>query len=159
MLGTPPDAPLTYVKAAGATIRTLAVSAILGRLTVRSAVSRIALTVLGLRPDTPLSPFFGKARFVLLVDPETEALSFLTNRGWSSEWMRHAIAGTGAARLLCSYIDPASLAHLVNARIDVRLGPCSRPAMDLIGAFPTLPRALRDDGSWPPLPADDHPAP
>ena len=104
-------------------------------------VSRTALTVHGFSPDSPLSPFFGKARYVLVVDSDDNPLSFTRNRTWTSNWVCSAIAEADVERLICGFIDDESLHQLQESSNDVRVGPCSRPAINLIWDFVELPCA------------------
>ena len=88
-------------------------------------MAKIAFTVARNEDDTPLSPFFGKARWILVVDPATGRISYIRNRCWTSAWVfatAYAVDG-----LACAYIDSAALRRLTEAGIDVRLASCPRP--------------------------------
>lgn len=109
-------------------------------------MSRTALTVHGFRPDSPLSPFFGKARYVLIVDSGETPISFTQNRAWTQDWVCRTIAKADVERVICGFIDSDSLQLLQEASIDVRVGPCSIPAIHLLQEFTDLPRAEKPGG-------------
>ena len=113
---------------------------------------RTALTVHGFNLEAPLSPFFVKARCILIFQPwlilqpgqvfqpEELPLSLTRNCTWTRDWVCQAIADADVERAICGFIDSDSLYRLRYASIDVRLGPCSKPAMDLVAEFSRLPR-------------------
>ena len=111
---------------------------------------RIALTVHSSRPDAPLSPFFGKARGLLVIDQEGSEQAFLPNLGWNGEWVCATLFAHDVKRLICAYIDGKSSRRLDRAGIDARLAPCSQPALGLVARFDGLPKAT---GNLPPGPA------
>ncbi len=108
---------------------------------------RIALTVHHARPDAHLSPFFGKAQGLVVLDPALSERIYLPNAGWSADWVCATLLSSGVRRLICSYVDGRSMRRLGRAGIDVRLGPCSRPAESLVDRFRHLPAAV--DGLRP----------
>lgn len=110
----------------------------------------VALTVHHARPDAPLSPFFGKAQGLVILDPALPERTYLPNAGWSADWVCVTLLASGVRQLICSYIDRRSMRRLGRANIDVRLAPCSRPAVSLVDQFQHLPAAA--DG-LPPGPA------
>ena len=111
---------------------------------------RIALTVHHARPDAHLSPFFGKAQGLVILDPALSDRIYLPNAGWSADWVCATLLSSGVGRLICSYVDGRSMRRLGRAGIDVRLAPCSQPAVSLVDQFQRLPTAA--DGR-PPGPA------
>ena len=104
-------------------------------------MAKIAFTVARNEDDTPLSPFFGKARWILVVDPATGRKSYFRNRGWTSEWACATVLAYAVDGLVCAYIDSAALRRLTEAGIDVRLASCARPVNELVAAFAQLPPA------------------
>lgn len=104
-------------------------------------MARVALTVHSDHPDAPLSPFFGKAQGLVILDPTVPERAFLPNVGWSADWVCEALFASGVRRLICSYIDDRSMRRLDRAGIDVRLAPCSQPAKSLVDQFPRLKTA------------------
>ena len=104
-------------------------------------MAKIAFTVARNHDDTPLSPFFGKARWILVLDPATGGKSYIRNRSWTSEWVCAAVLAHAVDGLACAYIDPAALRRLTVAGVDVRLAPCARPATELATVFARLPPA------------------
>ena len=75
-------------------------------------MAKIALTVARNEDDTPLSPFFGKASWLLVVDPATGCKSYIRNRGWTSEWMCATALAYAVEGLGCAFVDRAALARL-----------------------------------------------
>ena len=104
-------------------------------------MAKIAFTAARNEDDTPLSAFFGKARWLLVVDPETGQKSYIRNRCWTSEWVCATALACGVDALACAYIDSAALRRLTEAGIDVRLASCARPVTELVAAFARLPPA------------------
>lgn len=111
---------------------------------------RMALTVHSARPKAPLSPFFVKAQGLLFLDADLAEQAYLPNTGWSADWVCETILASGVRRLICSYIDACSMRRLDRAGIDVRLGPCSQPAVNLVDQFQHLPKVAH---GLPPGPA------
>ncbi len=103
-------------------------------------VSYVALMVRSDTPEAALSPLFAKAGWILFVEPATDSRALVRNRGRSSDWVCQEVLCRGARRLACGFIDPTALGRLTAAGVDVRLGPCSVPALELIERFATLPR-------------------
>ena len=103
-------------------------------------MAKIALTVSRNEDDTPLSPFFGKARWLLVVDSATGRKFYIRNRGWTSEWMCATTMALAIDGLVCAYIDGGALRRLTGRGIDVRLASCARPVTELTEAFERLPR-------------------
>lgn len=100
----------------------------------------IALTVRHGDLEARLSPFFAKAGGILFVNPTGEAAEYVPNRRGSSAWVCDQILRRGARKVIAGFIGTSAARRLAEAGIDVRLGPCSVPAGDLIGRFHTLPR-------------------
>ena len=116
----------------------------MGMFAFRSIMAKIAFTIARNEDDTPLSPFFGKARWLLVLDPATGWKSYIRNRGWTSEWMCATALAYAVDGLVCAYIDSAALCRLTEAGIDVRLASCARPVTELVAAFARLPPATEE---------------
>lgn len=112
---------------------------------------RVALTVHNASMDAPLSPFFGKAQGLVILAPAFPERTYLPNAGWNADWVCATILASGVRQLICSYIDGRSMRRLSRAGIDVRLAPCSRPAMSLVDQFQRLPTAADGLPSGPAL--------
>ncbi len=102
---------------------------------------KVALVVHHARPDAPLSPFFGKAQGLVFIDPAFPERTYLPNVGWSADWVCATLLASGVRRLICSYVDDRSMRRLGRAGIDVRLAPCSQPAVSMVVQFQRLPTA------------------
>ncbi len=113
-------------------------------------MARVALTVHSSRPDAPLSPFFGKAQGLLVIDQQGSEQTFLPNLGWNADWVCATLFAHEIKRLICAYIDGKSARRLDRAGIDARLAPCSQPALGLVARFDWLPKAI---SGLPPGPA------
>ena len=101
----------------------------------------VALTVVGRNLQSPLSPLFAKARWIARIEPDSDSLIYLANEERTKEGICDLLLERQIARLICGFIDPPSHRRLVAAGIDVRLGPCSVPALALIRRFDKLPPA------------------
>ena len=84
-------------------------------------MAEIAFTVARNQDDTSLSPFFGKARWILVVDPATGLKSYIRNRGRTSEWVRASALAYAVDGLACAYVANAALRRLTEAGVDMRL--------------------------------------
>lgn len=99
---------------------------------------KVAFVVHPARLDAPLSPFFGKAQGLVILDPALPERTYLPNEGWNADWVCVTLLANGVRQLICSYIDGRSMRRLDWAGIDVRLAPCSRPAVSLVDQFQRL---------------------
>ncbi len=101
---------------------------------------RLVLIVLRADETTPLPPFYGRAGWLLRVD-RSEQFTFIRNFGGTAKWVSRTVIDSEAEGLICAHVDADALTHLTAAGIDIRLGPCSVPAIELVGRFAELPRA------------------
>lgn len=92
----------------------------------------------------PLSPFFERARWLLVFETESGVATWIPNRGSSGARLADRIVNAGAGAVVCGWIDGHSLARLGNAGVTVRLGPCTRPALSLAQSLAELPLARRN---------------
>ncbi len=110
----------------------------------------IALTVRHGGLDAKLSPFFAKAGGILFVNPAAGDIDFVPNRCGSSAWVCDEILGRRVRRVVTGFIGASAARRFEEAGIDVRFGPCTVSANDLIARFHTLPRvAGQSVGSIP----------
>ena len=107
----------------------------------RCNMAKLAFTVARNDDHTPLSPFFGKASWLLIFDSSTSRNSYIPNRGWTSEWVCATALAYAVDGLTCAYIDEGALRRLTGAGVDVRLASCVPPVTELIAAFEHLPLA------------------
>jgi predicted Fe-Mo cluster-binding NifX family protein len=101
--------------------------------------SLVALTVCADGLDAPLSPFFGLAPWVMVMNPRDEAVQWLRNAESSAAYMIELICGQAPALAICGHIPDQAALALVDAGIELRIGPCSVPARSLIPLAATLP--------------------
>lgn len=106
----------------------------------RAGDALTALTVLSPEPNAPLSPFFAKAPWVALLEPTSKSIDHFCNEGWTSAWMCDRLATAGVSRLICGFIDRAGHDALVASGVDVRVGACRGPALQLVACFYELPK-------------------
>jgi len=100
---------------------------------------KYVLTVQSQKARTPLSPFFGRARWLMAVANDGRGLQMIPNRDLTARFVVDQIIRLTPQTVICGYIDPKSAALLLKAGIDLRLGPCSVPASELIQSAVTLP--------------------
>jgi len=101
--------------------------------------SPVALTVCANGLDTPLSPFFGLAPWLMVLDPKGAAPVWLRNSESSVAYMVELIRGQGPSLAICGHIPGDAALALIAAGIELRVGPCSVPARSLIPIAATLP--------------------
>ena len=97
----------------------------------------------------PLSPFFAKARWLLVFDTTTGVATWIPNREASGPRLADRILEVGADPVVCGWIDRLSLARLRDAGVVVRLGQCTLPALSLAGSLAELPIARALTGKLP----------
>ena len=101
--------------------------------------SPVVLTVSADRPDARLSPFFGLAPWVMVVEPQAAAHVWLRNMGGNVAHVVELIREQAPALAICGHIPADAALLLVEAGIELRIGPCSVPATSLIPLAATLP--------------------
>jgi len=102
---------------------------------------RTALTIRNSPSGPVLSPFFAKCQFVLFVEPDGAAQEWIRNFEGRSDVLAAWILGGDVRRVICGFIDRAAAAALIRAGLDVRIGPCDLPVIQLLSLFESLPRA------------------
>lgn len=89
----------------------------------------------------PLSPFFGRSRWLVCIDTESGREVWLDNRHRGAVATAGAAIRFGAERLVCTWINADSLRLLQIAGIDVRLAPPTMPASAALACADRLPQA------------------
>ncbi|HEX9645932.1 MAG TPA: hypothetical protein VGB88_00440 [Alphaproteobacteria bacterium] len=116
--------------------------------------SPVVLTVGANRLDARLSPFFGLAPWVMVVEPLVAAPVWVRNTGGNIAHVVDLIRAQAPALAICGHIPADAALLMVEAGIELRIGPCSVPATSLIPLAATLPtpniapmRSTRGPGS------------
>jgi predicted Fe-Mo cluster-binding NifX family protein len=86
-------------------------------------MGKIGCTVLINRDDSPLSSHFGKAKWVMIADPETGAAEFEQNHGLNGRAVVEILARHGCSDAIFAEIGPGALSHLQQAQIKPWFGP------------------------------------
>ncbi len=97
------------------------------------------MTVLNDTPEAPLSPFFGRAPWIAFVDLATGRRTLTANAQRSTAFVVGHILQIRPQLVICGYVDHESASRILEAGIDLRLGPCSVPASALLKRVYTLP--------------------
>ena len=95
-------------------------------------MGRIALTVLKQDPDSRLSPHFGKAKWVLVHDPETGTATVHRNEGLDGRAAVDLMSAAGCTDAVLSGIGGGALGHLRRAGIRGWYGPPELGAAELL---------------------------
>ena len=95
-------------------------------------MSKIACTVLLNRETSPLSPHFGKAKWVMISDPETGATEFEQNHGLNGRAIVDILVRHQCSDAIFAEIGPGALSHLQQARINAWFAPQNVPAPEVI---------------------------
>lgn len=103
-------------------------------------LSPVALTVCADGLDAPLSPFFGLAPWVMVLEPEPGEPRWLRNTGGSADFVIELIRVQAPALVICGHVPDVAALHLIEAGIELRIGPCSVPAKNLIPIAASLPQ-------------------
>jgi predicted Fe-Mo cluster-binding NifX family protein len=104
--------------------------------------SIVAMTVLAKSNESRLSPFFGLAPWLLLHQTPSDELRLIPNEGRTVENMVALIRDISPNTLICGHIPTEVAADLSSAGIEVRIGPCSVPARDLVPRAASLPQPV-----------------
>jgi len=95
-------------------------------------MSKVACTVLLNRETSPLSPHFGKAKWVMIVDPQTGASEFEQNDGLNGRAVVDILVRHQCSDVIFAEIGPGALLHLQQAGIKAWFGPQGVPAPELM---------------------------
>lgn len=101
-------------------------------------MSKLAVLLDRMDESAPVSPFFAKARWLLVFEEETGVWVWLRNRDGDGEWLRQQVIRSGADVLVCGWIDAESSAALTAAGVLVRQVPRNQEALSLLGAGPEV---------------------
>lgn len=80
-------------------------------------MSKIAFMTLLNREDSTLSPHFGKAKWMMIVDQENGVPTFFQNTGLNGRAVVEVLAANGCADVVFSGIGEGALRHLQAANI------------------------------------------
>lgn len=107
-------------------------------------MSRIAFMTLLKRPDSKLSPHFGKAKWVMIVDQDGGVPTFVQNIGLNGHAVVDILAAHGCTDVVFSEIGAGALRHLQAANIRGWFGSVELPVPDLLQKLRRreLPEAL-----------------
>lgn len=97
------------------------------------------MTVLTDKPEAPLSPFFARAPWIAIIDVATGQRILTPNRPRSIAFVVDQIFRIRPQLVICGYVDHESASRILEAGMDLRLGPCSVPASTLLQRVHTLP--------------------
>jgi len=103
--------------------------------------SRIALLMGEKEDGASLSPFFVWAPWVMVEDPTWREPLWLQNTKCTVEHLQGLLLSQKPDFVVCGYVPSEAVETMREAGIDVRLGPCSVPARELINQVRSLPRA------------------
>jgi predicted Fe-Mo cluster-binding NifX family protein len=95
---------------------------------------RIALAVLLNRPNSVLSPHFGKAKWIMIRDEDGQ-VSFEQNTALNGRAVVELMVKQGCTDAVFSHIGPGAFAHLEKAGIQGWLGPADMPVQELLEAL------------------------
>ncbi len=99
----------------------------------------IALIISADAEDAPLSPFFAMAPWLMLVPAREEPPVIQRIERLEAGSLTDLITGLMPRQVICGHIPPDAAEKLLDKGIDVRVGPCSVPAISLISRAHVLP--------------------
>ncbi|MDP6012462.1 MAG: hypothetical protein QF629_02795 [Alphaproteobacteria bacterium] len=100
---------------------------------------KVALLVSDEADNAALSPFFSLAPWLMLVRSHGERPVIQRIDDHDSEGLISFIAGLAPALMICGHIPSDAAKRFTDAGIDVRVGPCSVPAISLVTRAHVLP--------------------
>lgn len=95
-------------------------------------MGKIAFTTLLKRDDSALSPHFGKAKWILIVDRETGHAAFEQNTELNGRAVVEIMARHGCSDAIFTQIGSGALQHLHLAGIRGWIGPADQPVPELL---------------------------
>lgn len=101
--------------------------------------SHVALTTSTDAADARLSPFFSLTPWVMLIATDGGAPVTLRNVHFNAGHVIDLIASWSPRLVICGHVPAAAAGTMRDAGIEVRIGPCSVPAVSLIDRAHTLP--------------------
>jgi predicted Fe-Mo cluster-binding NifX family protein len=94
-------------------------------------MKKLGLTVLKETPDSPLSPHFGIAKWILIYEPETEGTTFVRNEGLTGKAVVDQLVRHGCTDAIFASIGDGALRHLDAAGIRGWYGDGDQPPVEL----------------------------
>ena len=94
-------------------------------------MSKIAAMTLLDREDSSLSPHFGKAKWIMIRDPQQSCWHFLLNQALNGKGVVEELLRQGCTDVICSEIGAGAVENLKRAQIHGWLAPASVPASQL----------------------------
>ncbi len=98
-------------------------------------MGKIGCTVLLNQETSPLSPHFGKAKWVMVFDPQTGKSEFEQNHGLNGRAVVDILVRHQCSDVIFAEIGPGALNHLQQFGIKSWFGPQEVPAPELIQKF------------------------
>jgi len=98
-------------------------------------MSKIGMTLLKESWDSPLSPHFGKAKWVLVYDTESEQQHFERNRGLNGRAVVDIMAAHGCTDAIFTHIGAGALRHLREAGMAGWYGAAGVPASEVLARW------------------------
>ncbi len=92
---------------------------------------RIGFPLLKAEEHSPLSPHFGKAKWVGTYDTETRAMRFVRNTGLTGRFVADAFAQAGCTHAVLTRIGAPALEHLAAYGIQAFWGDADASALTL----------------------------
>ena len=92
---------------------------------------KLGLTVLKEDPQSPLSPHFGMAKWIMIHDPTSGASSFVRNTGLNGRAVVEELVRHGCTDAIFASIGDGALRHLDAAGIQGWYGPADQPSTEL----------------------------
>jgi hypothetical protein len=107
--------------------------------------SRVILTLLCDGFDAPLSPFYAWAQWIGVADVRGRIHALLKNPSANAAEVTRFILESNSRFVISGYIPSGESTMLLAKGLDVRIGPCSEPAVALVPRFQNLPKAQCTD--------------
>ncbi len=108
-------------------------------------MTTLACLIEGAGLRRPLSPTFGRARWLVCVDEDSGRELWADNRHRGAVATAGAIIRFHADRLVCTWIEAGPLRLLRASGVDVRLAPPTLPALAALACFDRLPLACEPE--------------
>lgn len=108
-------------------------------------MATVAVLLEGAGFGRPLSPLFGRARWLVCIDQDSGREVWMDNRHRGAVATAGVLLRCGVERLACTWVQADSLRLLRTAGVDVRLAPVTMPASAALACIDSLPVACEHD--------------
>ncbi len=107
-------------------------------------MGKIAFLVDRMDEAAALSPFYAKAKWLLVLDVDSGVVTWMPNRRAEPNGLTAQLLASGAGALICGWVDDASRRALEGAGMVIHIRPCTCAALSLAETLAPMPPTAGD---------------